>query len=134
MAKVELENPVKNVKGKLNKRQKDVYRVKQFRSPTGAVIAEGKQEVYHIQYPRNYKLSPVTEKEKAHQDLFAKACKLATAQLQPDAPELPKWVARFEAQRKKPEALNPAQPPKTYKSFRAFVRTAIFFQLKNEQS
>lgn len=133
MAYGNMESPVNKIHGKLNKRQKDIYRSKQFRAPSGAIIAEGPQEVYQIHYPRNYKLSPVTPAEKAHQDLFAEAAKLTAQQLLPDAPERAMWIQRFEAQLREPEALNPAKPPKVYPSFRAFVRTAILFQLKNER-
>lgn len=133
MAKVQFNDPVEIIKGKLNKRQKDVYRVKSFRSPSGAVVMQGTQEVYRINHPRDYELSPVTPKEKAHQDLFKQACQMAAQQLLPEAPERAQWIKRFDAQLSKPEALDPAKPPKRYGNFRAFVRTAILFQLKYQQ-
>jgi hypothetical protein len=133
MAKAEFNDPVEIIRGKLNKRQKDIYRIKSFRSPTGAVVMQGPQEVYRINHPRDYDLSPVTPNEKAHQDMFKQACQMAALQLLPDAPERPLWVKRFDAQLSKPEALDPTKPPKRYGNFRAFVRTAIFFQLKYPQ-
>ena len=66
--------PVDYVTGKLNKKDKTVFRQKFARDSHGAVIRAMKKEVYVIRNPRDWKKNPAKGAEKVKQDRWAEAC------------------------------------------------------------
>ena len=57
--------PIKGFTGKLNKKDKIVFRQKHTRDANGAIIAEMKPEAYVVQHPRDWKKKPAQGAEKA---------------------------------------------------------------------
>ena len=74
MAEVTFIAPVAKIEGKLNQKDKTVFRKKVARDDQGRVIAEMKQEVYVVQHPRDWKKNPAKGAEKLKQDRWAEAC------------------------------------------------------------
>ena len=58
MASLELQSTFLNIRGKLNKRERMIFRQKKYRAETGAVLGIGSQESYVIVNPRDYKKNP----------------------------------------------------------------------------
>ena len=74
MAEYKTIAPVDYVTGKLNKKDKTVFRQKFTRDSHGAVIRAMKKEVYVIRNPRDWKKNPAKGAEKVKQDRWAEAC------------------------------------------------------------
>ena len=73
MAEVTFIAPVAKIEGKLNKKDKTVFRQKVTRDEQGRIIAEMKQEVYVVQHPRDWKKKPAKGAEKKKQDRWSEA-------------------------------------------------------------
>ena len=71
--------PIEGITGKLNKKDKTVFRKKHTRDANGAVIAEMKPEAYVVQHPRDWKKNPAKGAEKARQERWAEVCALTKA-------------------------------------------------------
>ena len=132
MAEVTFIAPVAKIEGKLNQKDKTVFRKKVARDDQGRVIAEMKQEVYVVQHPRDWKKNPPTGAEKRRLDNWTIACQRAKIELR-DETLAAIWKQRFQAQLKNPEPGTPIDPrthkPKVYIRLDCFVRAAIFRSL-----
>ena len=129
MAEVTFIAPVAKIEGKLNQKDKTVFRKKVARDDQGRVIAEMKQEVYVVQHPRDWKKNPAKGAEKAKQERWAEASAKTKAIL--DNPELrSQWEQQWQAQLKKAETDAPIDPRtkrrKIYIKFDCYVRSKVW--------
>ena len=132
MAEYKTIAPVDYLTGKLNKKDKTVFRQKFARDSHGAIIRPMKKEVYVIQNPRDWTKNPATGAEKQKQDRWAEACSKTKAILH--APEQRAlWQQRWQAQLKKAEPDAPIDPRsgkrKIYAKFDSYVRAKIWYEL-----
>lgn len=151
MAKSTLIYPIETIKGKVNHRDKFVFRQKRYRDEKGKVIHEGSQESYIVKFPRDWDANPATEAELRKINLWKQAC--ARTKVIIRKPEditndttlsdeakaqalatLELWKKRFNAQRTKGESDSPINP-KTgkrlcYQRFDCFVRAVILRELQ----
>ena len=121
--------PIESFKGKLNQRDKTVFRQKYSRDCNGAIIAAMKPEAYVVQNPRDWKKNPAKGAEKAKQERWIEACAKTKAIL--DNPEERAiWQQRWQAQLKKGDADSPTDPrthkPKIYIKFDCYVRAKMW--------
>ena len=134
MAEVTFIAPVAKIEGKLNQKDKTVFRKKVARDDQGRVIAEMKQEVYVVQHPRDWKKKPAKGAEKVMQDRWAEASAKAKAILDNPA-DRAQWQQRWQAQLKKAEAASPIDQRtgkrKIYIKFDCFVRAKVWDELSN---
>ena len=79
MAKVELNVPFKNVRGKLNKKDPVILRQKKYRAPNGAVLFVGTMESYTAN-PRDFEKNPPQGAELANMQSFG-SISLLTSEL-----------------------------------------------------
>lgn len=77
MAKVELNVPFKNIRGKLNKKDPVILRQKKYRAPNGAVLFVGTQESYTVENPRDFEKTPPQGDELANMQSFGSFSLLA---------------------------------------------------------
>lgn len=132
MAEYKSISPVDHMSGKLNKKDKTVFRQKFAHDSNGAVIRPMKKEVYVIQNPRDWKKNPAKGAEKLKQDRWSEACAKTKAIL--DSPEQRAlWQQRWQAQLKKAEPDAPMDPHtgkrKIYIKFDCYVRSKIWREL-----
>ena len=129
MAEVTFIAPVAKIEGKLNKKDKTVFRQKVTRDEQGRVIAEMKQEVYVVQHPRDWKKKPAKGAEKEKQDRWSEAC-AKTKQILDDPEQRALWHERWQTQLKKAEADAPFDPRtgkgKIYIKFDCYVRAKVW--------
>ena len=129
MAEVTFIAPVAKIEGKLNQKDKTVFRKKVARDDQGRVIAEMKQEVYVVQHPRDWKKNPAKGAEKAKQERWAEAS-AKTKQILDDPEQRALWQGRWQAQLKKAEADAPIDPRtkrrKIYIKFDCYVRSKVW--------
>ena len=97
MAEVTFIAPVAKIEGKLNQKDKTVFRKKVARDDQGRVIAEMKQEVYVVQHPRDWKKKPAEGAEKLKLDRWSEAC-TKTKQILDDPEQRALWQQRWQAQ------------------------------------
>lgn len=121
--------PVEGITGKLNKKDKTVFRQKFAHDSNGRVICAMKKEVYVVQHPRDWKKNPAKGAEKAKQERWAEASAKTKAIL--DNPELrSQWEQQWQAQLKKAEADAPIDPRtkrrKIYIKFDCYVRSKVW--------
>ncbi len=132
MAEVTFIAPVAKIKGKLNQKDKTVFRKKVARDDRGRVIAEMKQEVYVVQHPRDWKKKPAKGAEKLKQDRWAEVCAKTKAILH-DPEQRSLWQQRWQAQLKKAEPDAPidshTDKRKIYAKFDCYVRAKIWYEL-----
>ena len=124
--------PLEGITGKLNKKDKTVFRQKVARDDQGRVIAEMKQEVYVVQHPRDWKKKPAEGAEKLKLDRWKEACAKTKAILD-DPEQRALWQERWQAQ------LNKAEPDaqidrrtgkrKIYIKFDCYVRAKVWREL-----
>lgn len=132
MANYKTISPVDYMSGKLNKKDKTVFRQKFAHDSNGAVIRPMKKEVYVIQNPRDWKKNPAKGAEKVKQDRWAEACaKTKAILLEPEQRAL--WQQLWQAQLKKAEPDAPMDPHtgnrKIYIKFDCYVRAKIWYEL-----
>ena len=132
MAEVTFIAPVAKIEGKLNKKDKTVFRKKVARDDQGRVIAEMKQEVYVVQHPRDWKKKPAKGAEKANLDRWAAAC-AKTKQILDDPEQRALWERRWLAQLNKAEQEAPIDRKtgkrKIYIKFDCYVRSKVWREL-----
>ena len=104
MAEVTFIAPVAKIEGKLNQKDKTVFRKKVARDDQGRVIAEMKQEVYVVQHPRDWKKKPAEGAEKLKLDRWSEAC-AKTKQILDDPEQRALWQQRWQTQLKKAEQM-----------------------------
>ena len=128
MAEVTFIAPVAKIEGKLNQKDKTVFRKKVARDDQGRVIAEMKQEVYVVQHPRDWKKKPAEGAEKQKLDRWSEAC-AKTKQILDDPEQRALWQGRWQAQLKKAEFDAPidsrTNKKKIYIKFDCYVRAKI---------
>ena len=74
MSQFETSAGIDSLTGKLNSRERIVMRQKKYRLPSGRIIKLGPKEAY-VKERRDYKRSPLTEKEKAQKALWTEVCR-----------------------------------------------------------
>lgn len=115
--------------GKLNKKDKTVFRQKHTRDANGAIIASMKPEAYAVQNPRDWKKKPAKGAEKARQERWAEVC-ARTKTILDDPQQRAQWEERWRAQLKKGEQDAPIDPrtnkPKIYIKFDCYVRAKMW--------
>lgn len=129
--------PVEGITGKLNKKDKTVFRQKFARDSQGAVIRPMKKEVYVIQNPRDWKKNPAKGAEKLKQERWSQACAQTKAILD-DPLQRAMWETQWQAQLKKAEADAPIDlhtgKRKIYIKFDCYIRSKIWRTLfQNEK-
>ena len=129
MAEVTFIAPVAKIEGKLNQKDKTVFRKKVARDDQGRVIAEMKQEVYVVQHPRDWKKKPAEGAEKLKLDRWKEAC-AKTKQILDDSEQCTLWQQRWQAQLKKAEPDAPVDQRtgkrKIYIKFDCYVRAKVW--------
>jgi hypothetical protein len=124
--------PLEGITGKLNKKDKTVFRQKVARDDQGRVIAEMKQEVYVVQHPRDWKKKPAKGAEKLKLDRWKEAC-AKTKQIFDDPEQRALWQQRWKAQLKKAERDAPIDrrtgKHKIYIKFDCYVRAKVWREL-----
>ena len=129
MAEVSFIAPVAKIEGKLNQKDKTVFRKKVARDNQGRVIAEMKQEVYVVQHPRDWERNPAKGAEKLKQDSWKDACAKTKAILD-DPEQRALWQEQWQAQLKKAEPDAPMDPRtkkrKIYIKFDCYVRSKMW--------
>ena len=115
-----------NFSGALKKEKKaerlTVTRIKRVKDPiTGEVVGLGPKEIY-VQDKRDYKLHPMTEKEKVQREKWREACKEASEILKDKShPQYMELYYRWRAQ---------LRDDKPYKQFPNFVRSVLVAERK----
>ena len=121
--------PLEGITGKLNKKDKTVFRQKVARDDQGRVIAEMKQEVYVVQHPRDWKKKPAKGAEKLKLDRWKETC-AKTKQILDDPEQRTLWQERWQAQLKKAEPDAPVDrrtgKRKIYIKFDCYVRAKVW--------
>ena len=75
MAEITFIAPVETIKGKLQNRDKTIFRRKRVFDANGHVIGQLAQEAYVVKNPRDWKKNPPKGAEKQRIDNWANACK-----------------------------------------------------------
>ena len=121
--------PVDYVSGKLNKKDKTVFRQKFAHDSNGAIIRPMKKEVYIVKNPRDWKKNPAKGAEKLKQDRWKEAC-AKTKQILADPQQRAMWQQRWQAQLKKAEPDAPrdsrTNKRKIYIKFDCYVRSKVW--------
>ena len=124
--------PVEGITGKLNKKDKTVFRQKIARDSDGRVICPMQKEVYVVQHPRDWKKNPAKGAEKLKQDRWAEAS-AKTKQILDDPEQRAEWMQRWQAQLKKAEPDAPVDrrtgKRKIYIQFDCYVRAKVWREL-----
>ena len=89
MAKLKLSHPVAEIHGSLDKESGIIIRQKKYRDERGRVYLEGKQEIYAMRNPRDFKKSPRRGTELANFTRWQEACQRAAQVLQAGQPDGP---------------------------------------------
>lgn len=151
MRNVKLDYPFAELHGAVQ-RKGAINRQKKFRDTNGKIIREGKQELYDVVNPRDFKRHPQTPAEKAHHERFRDASNRAIAIIHAadesthPSPELLEelsiWQARFNAQLISTKGSQPdSEAPidaqtgqgKRYVQLHAFIRAILYTRLKRQQ-
>ena len=121
--------PVEGITGKLNKKDKTVFRQKIARDSDGRVICPMQKEVYVVQHPRDWKKKPAEGAEKLKLDRWKEAC-AKTKQILDDPEQRALWQERWQAQLKKAEPDAPVDrrtgKRKIYIKFDCYVRAKVW--------
>ena len=124
--------PVEGITGKLNKKDKTVFRQKIARDSDGRVICPMQKEVYVVQHPRDWKKKPAEGAEKLKLDRWKEAC-AKTKQILDDPELRALWQQRWQAQLKKAEPDAPVDrrtgKRKIYIKFDCYVRAKVWREL-----
>ena len=124
--------PVEGITGKLNKKDKTVFRQKIARDSDGRVICPMQKEVYVVQHPRDWKKKPAEGAEKLKLDRWKEAC-AKTKQILDDPEQRTLWQERWQAQLKKADLDAPIDPRtskrKIYIKFDCYVRSKVWREL-----
>ncbi len=133
MAEITFIAPVETIKGKLQNRDKTIFRRKRVFDTEGRVIGQLSQEAYVVHNPRDWKKNPPKGAEKQRMDNWTAACQ-QTREIRKNPELLAQWKQRFEAQLSRGEGDAPIDPrthnPKIYLRLDCFIRAAIFRELQ----
>lgn len=130
MAKVTYIQPIANISGRLNKKERSgsVQRQKHYRDEHGKVIATGVQESFCYRNPRDYTKNPPKGEEAHNISLFAQAVSIAKAE-RANPERLAYWTERWHNQLEKGEPEAPINPQtgehRIYRRLDIFIQTAI---------
>jgi len=128
--------PLRSVHGELVKHSGVIFRVKNAHDENGQVIHEGKQEIYKVVHPRDFRKTPPVGEEQQHFNLWTEACRRAALEMQPDHPRYEYWRERWRAQLKTPDPLcevnKKTKRKQCYYQFDCFVRVAILWELRKK--
>ena len=134
MAEIKFIAPVETIKGKLQNRDKTIFRRKRVFDAQGHVIGELSQEAYVVHNPRDWKKNPPKGAEKQRIDNWTKACKQAS-DIRKDPEQLAQWKQRWAAQLQVPEPDAPLDKKtgrqKIYVRLDGFIRATIFRELSS---
>ena len=89
MAKLKLSQPIAEIHGSLDKKSGIIIRQKKYRDERGRVYLEGKQEMYAMRNPRDFKKNPRRGTELANFTYWQEACQRAAQVLQAGRPDGP---------------------------------------------
>ena len=132
MAEITFMAPVETIKGKMQNRDKTIFRRKRVFDLQGHVIGQLAQEAYVVKNPRDWKKNPPKGAEKQRIDNWTKACQQAR-DIRKDPEQLAVWKQRWEAQLQHPEADAPIDKTtgkrKIYIRLDGYIRAAIFRSL-----
>ena len=109
MARVKWIAPIEHFEGKLNSKDKVVFRQKKVRDSKGRIIGVMAQEAYVVHDPRDWKKNPAKGAEKEKLDRWKEACAL-TKTILDDLQERSQWEKRWQAQLRKAEVDAPIDP------------------------
>ena len=135
MAKYDTTSAIESINGKLNKKDKLVFRFTRRYAANGKLLME-KKHAYSIEDKRDYEKTPPRGAEKANLDLMAEANRLTKIELAPTSDTIPAWGERFEKQLKSgtpdPEApiLAKTHKRKVYLQFDRFVFAILYARLR----
>ena len=129
MAKVKWIAPIEHFEGKLNSKDKVVFRQKKVRDSKGRIIGMMAQEAYVVHDPRDWKKNPAKGAEKEKMNRWKEACAL-TKTILDDLQERAQWEKRWQAQLRKAEVDAPIDPKtkkrKIYIKFDCYVRSKVW--------
>jgi hypothetical protein len=133
MAEITFIAPVETIKGKLQNRDKTIFRRKRVFDANGHVIGQLSQEAYIVKNPRDWEKNPPKGAEKQRIDNWAAACQQAS-EIRKNPKILSQWKQRWAAQLQTPEAGAPIDKktgrPKIYIRLDGFIRATIFRELQ----
>ncbi len=137
MAEITFIAPVETIKGKLQNRDKTIFRRKRVFDAQGHVIGELAQEAYVVHNPRDWKKNPPKGAEKQRIENWSTACQQASV-IRKDPEQLTLWKQRWEEQLQHPEADAPIDQktgkPKIYIRLDGFIRATIFRELQKQSN
>ena len=137
MAEITFIAPVETIKGKLQNRDKTIFRRKRVFDANGHVIGQLAQEAYVVKNPRDWKKNPPKGAEKQRIDNWAAACQQA-AEIRKNPEQLEQWKQRWAAQLQHPEPNAPLDKktgkPKIYIRLDGFIRAIIFRELQKQSN
>lgn len=137
MAEITFIAPVETIKGKLQNRDKTIFRRKRVFDAQGHVIGELAQEAYVVHNPRDWKKNPPKGAEKQRIENWSTACQQASV-IRKDPEQLTRWKQRWEEQLQHPEADAPIDKktgkPKIYIRLDGFIRATIFRELQKQSN
>lgn len=137
MAEITFIAPVETIKGKLQNRDKTIFRRKRIFDATGHVIGQLSQEAYIVKNPRDWKKNPPKGAEKQRIDNWSAACQQA-AEIRKNPEQLEQWKQRWAAQLQHPEPNAPLDKktgkPKSYIRLDGFIRAIIFRELQKQSN
>jgi len=137
MAEITFIAPVETIKGKLQNRDKTIFRRKRVFDAQGHVIGELAQEAYVVHNPRDWKKNPPKGAEKQRIENWSAACQQAST-IRKDPEQLTLWKQRWEEQLQHPEADAPIDKktgkPKIYIRLDGFIRATIFRELQKQSN
>lgn len=137
MAEITFIAPVETIKGKLQNRDKTIFRRKRVFDAQGHVIGELAQEAYVVHNPRDWKKNPPKGAEKQRIENWSAACQQASV-IRKDPEQLTLWKQRWEEQLQHPEADAPIDKktgkPKIYIRLDGFIRATIFRELQKQSN
>ena len=137
MAEITFIAPVETIKGKLQNRDKTIFRRKRIFDATGHVIGQLSQEAYIVKNPRDWKKNPPKGAEKQRIDNWSAGCQQA-AEIRKNPEQLEQWKQRWAAQLPHPEPNAPLDKktgkPKIYIRLDGFMRAIIFRELQKQSN
>ena len=137
MAEITFIAPVETIKGKLQNRDKTIFRRKRVFDANGHVIGQLSQEAYIVKNPRDWKKNPPKGAEKQRIDNWSAACQRA-AEIRKNPEQLEQWKQRWAAQLQHPEPNAPLDKktgkPKIYIRLDGFIRAIIFRELQKQSN
>ena len=137
MAKFSLTAIFERLTGKLNRKDKVIFRSTRRYDAQGRVVLDGKH-AYAVKDKRNFKKKPPRGAEKRNMDIMVEAQRLTNQYLSSDSSDLTELRERFDVQLAtgKPDAeapvLSKTGKQKIYAQFDRFVYALIYARLRQQ--